>query len=169
MISDRPALPHIGDDEPIRLSVAAALAFPDGSMTASGLRREAARGRLTIERIAGKDFTTIRAINQMRERCRVTAKVQDSGCSHHDETNTVASSNKPCGSSATAASNEALVSARAKLRKLSERSPITSPPNTAPLESATVTPLPAKIADVVAIYAEDVAHKHARPQETSAR
>jgi hypothetical protein len=30
-----------------------------GSMTASGLRREAARGRLQIERIAGKDFTTL--------------------------------------------------------------------------------------------------------------
>jgi hypothetical protein len=32
----------------LRLSMAAALAFPDGSMTASGLRREAARGRLVI-------------------------------------------------------------------------------------------------------------------------
>ena len=127
----------IADNEPIRLSVAAALAFPDGSMTASGLRREAARGRLTIERIAGKDFTTLQAINQMRERCRVTAKVQDSGCSHRDGTNTVESSNKPCRSSAIAGSNEALVSARAKLRKLSERSPTTSPSNTAPLESAT--------------------------------
>jgi len=32
----------ISPDTPLRLSVAAALAFPDGSMTASGLRREAA-------------------------------------------------------------------------------------------------------------------------------
>jgi hypothetical protein len=31
-----------------RIGVAAALAFPDRSMTASGLRREAARGRLMI-------------------------------------------------------------------------------------------------------------------------
>jgi hypothetical protein len=52
-------------DTPLRLSVAAALAFPDGSMTASGLRREAARGRLVIERIAGKDFTTLANINRM--------------------------------------------------------------------------------------------------------
>ncbi len=44
---------------PLRLSVAAAIAFPDGSMSASGLRREAARGRLVIERIAGKDYTTL--------------------------------------------------------------------------------------------------------------
>ncbi len=40
-------------DTPLRLSVAAALGFPDGSMTASGLRREGARGRLVIERVAG--------------------------------------------------------------------------------------------------------------------
>jgi hypothetical protein len=32
----------------LRLSVVAALAIPDGTMTASGLRREAARGRLVI-------------------------------------------------------------------------------------------------------------------------
>jgi hypothetical protein len=51
--------------------VAAALAFPDGSMTASGLRREAARGRLVIERIAGKDYTTLANIERMREQCRV--------------------------------------------------------------------------------------------------
>src|SRR5947208_3602333 len=30
-------------------------------------------------------------------------------------------------------------------------------------------PAVCKVADVVAIYAEDVAHKHARPQETAAR
>jgi hypothetical protein len=50
---------NIFGDAPIRLSVAAKLAFPDGSMTASGLRREAARGRLLVERIAGKDYTTL--------------------------------------------------------------------------------------------------------------
>jgi hypothetical protein len=48
----------VGDDTPLRLAVAAATAFPDGSMTASGLRRECARGRLVIERIAGRDSYT---------------------------------------------------------------------------------------------------------------
>ena len=48
----------IGLDTPLRLDVAARVAFPGGGMTASGLRREAARGRLQIERIAGKDYTT---------------------------------------------------------------------------------------------------------------
>lgn len=58
-------------DAPLRLSLAAKLAFPDGSMTASGLRREAARGRLRIERIANKDFVTLAEIKRMRELCRV--------------------------------------------------------------------------------------------------
>src|ERR1700730_8943939 len=64
---------------PLRLSVAAALAFPDGSMTASGLRREGARGRLVIERIAGKDYTTVANIERMRELCRVEARVPGCG------------------------------------------------------------------------------------------
>ena len=49
----------IGPNAPLRLKIAAALAYPDGSMTASGLRREAGRGRLVIERTAGKDYTTL--------------------------------------------------------------------------------------------------------------
>jgi hypothetical protein len=59
--------------------VAAALAFPDGSLTASSLRREAARGRLVVERIAGKDYTTLANIERMRELCRVEAKVPGCG------------------------------------------------------------------------------------------
>jgi hypothetical protein len=65
---------HVPSDAPLRLSIAAKLAFPDGSMTASGLRREAARGRLHIERVAGKDYTTLEAIKRMRELCRVPAR-----------------------------------------------------------------------------------------------
>ena len=40
-----PERESITTDTPLRLSVAAALAYPDGSMTANGLRREAKRGR----------------------------------------------------------------------------------------------------------------------------
>src|SRR6266481_6653241 len=74
-----PSLDRIHPDAPLRLSVAAAVAFPDGSMTASGLRREGARGRLIIERIAGKDYTTLANIQRMRESCRVEAKALDFG------------------------------------------------------------------------------------------
>jgi hypothetical protein len=64
----------INQDAPLRLRKAAELAFPGGGMTASGLRREALRGRLVVERIAGKDYTTLAAIAKMRELCRVPAK-----------------------------------------------------------------------------------------------
>jgi hypothetical protein len=58
-------------DTPLRLEIAARIAFPDGSMTASGLRREGKRGRLVVERIAGKDFTTLSSIEDMRKLCRL--------------------------------------------------------------------------------------------------
>jgi hypothetical protein len=67
-------LGQVAPDAPLRLSTAAKLAFPDGSMTASGLRREANRGRLRIECIAGKHYTTLNEIERMRELCRVPAK-----------------------------------------------------------------------------------------------
>ena len=89
---------HVGieHDTPIRLKLAAALAFPDGSMTESGLRREAARGRLVVERIAGKDYTTLQQISRMRELCRVGAKVQDYTCDGLAQPLAA----RPCGSSA---------------------------------------------------------------------
>jgi hypothetical protein len=69
-----PPREQVEPNTPLRLAVAAALAFPDGSMSASGLRREAVRGRLIIERIAGKDFTTLANIERMRNLCRVEAR-----------------------------------------------------------------------------------------------
>src|ERR1700727_276813 len=78
MSSKIPLRDEVGPATPLRLNVAAVLAFPDGSMTASGLRREALRGRLVIERIAGKDYTTLNNIERMRELCRVEAKARDS-------------------------------------------------------------------------------------------
>ena len=40
-------------------------------MSVSGLRREAARGRPAIERIAGKDYVSLEIIERMRKLCRV--------------------------------------------------------------------------------------------------
>lgn len=62
-----PARDEVRPDAPLRLAIAAALAFPDGSMTASGLRRENARGRLVVERIAGKDYTALADIDRMTD------------------------------------------------------------------------------------------------------
>jgi hypothetical protein len=55
---------------PMRLAHAVEIAFPHGGMTVSGLRKEATKGRLVIERIAGKDFVTLTAIDDMRAACR---------------------------------------------------------------------------------------------------
>jgi hypothetical protein len=46
---------------PLRLEVAARLAFPGEGITAAGLRRERGKGRLRTESIAGKEFTTLAA------------------------------------------------------------------------------------------------------------
>src|ERR1700752_2203021 len=81
MSNERVGLPipdNIDPSTPLRLHIAAKIAFPDGSMTASGLRREGARGRLALERIANKDYTTLEAIRTMRELCRVQTRESDS-------------------------------------------------------------------------------------------
>src|SRR5271166_2493077 len=129
---------NINPDTPLRLDMAARLAFPllsneKPSMTASGLRKEAARGRLVIERIAGKDFTTLAAIANMRTLCRL-AQVPQGSISASGETE------QTPGSSSTADAK----SAQAHLRKIAERlkrpSKATSDKSTAPV-SAKVIPL----------------------------
>lgn len=63
-------LKQVDGDTPLRLDFAAKIAFPDGSMTENGLKREITRGRLAFEHIAGKRYTTLNDIRRMRERCR---------------------------------------------------------------------------------------------------
>src|SRR4051794_12885363 len=103
----------ISPDTPLRLNVAAALAFPDGSMSNSGLRREAARGRLAIERIAGKDYTTLHSIEQMRALCRVQPKGYDCGLNQKSATPTASLLGARHGSSET----DRVRSARAVLER----------------------------------------------------
>lgn len=62
---------ELDDTTPIPLAMAARLFFPDGSISKKSLRLEAARGRLTILKIAGKYFTTRRAIMDMQKLCEV--------------------------------------------------------------------------------------------------
>src|SRR6516164_4133545 len=92
----------IRPDTPLRLDVAARVAYPDGSMTASGLRREAKRGRLVIERTAGKDYTTLAAIERMRGLCRVPAKAPGSISKPSEETPEATLPTPLCGKSAMA-------------------------------------------------------------------
>ena len=122
---------------PLRLGTAAALAFPDGSLNARSLRREAQRGRLEIERIAGKDYTTLAAIERMRELCRVAPKDLASGSSPA----VPAEMSKPSGSSETKEISEAQAALMATVRKLKKSLPSTSCPKARRRASATVTPL----------------------------
>ena len=102
---------RVTEDTPLRLDVAAALEFPDGSMGASGLRREAGNGRLVIEKIAGKFFTTRKAIREMREQCRVQLSPAASGSNLPGDDRTVQSGPRSM-SSLTGGPKEALAAAR---------------------------------------------------------
>ena len=55
--------------------------------------------RLVIERIAGKDYTTLANIERMRELCRVPQKESVSGFAPKNETSTARSGKGRCGSS----------------------------------------------------------------------
>ena len=73
VITDRSA---VSVDTPLRLAAAAALAFPDGSMTVSGLRRERDAGRLETWITAGKEYTSLAATAEMTRRCREARSVR---------------------------------------------------------------------------------------------
>jgi integrase len=165
-VASIPSPDKVTPDTPLRLGIAAALAFPDGSMTAAGLRREADRGRLVIERIAGRDYVTLAAIEDMRKLCRVDPKVPDSGSNRSGETMTARSASGLCGSSET----ERVRSARARLQKIA-RAPSSDyladkyqPSRTRGRSADQIL-----IADVLQIYLEDIAHKHGREYETKQR
>jgi hypothetical protein len=138
----RPMTPEqVAENAPLRLDVAARLAFPDGAMTASGLRKERDRGRLVTELIAGKEFTTLADIQRMRELCRSEAKAPASG-QRSDARTRAGRAGNPAGSSSTDELNAALVSAlrtaESLPKKRSTPSPPTSPRNTPSAESGTV-------------------------------
>jgi hypothetical protein len=111
-----PSPETITPDTPLRLDMAARLGFPAGGMTASGLRREASRGHLVVERIAGKLFTSLRHIENMREQCRDRRKDHAYGSNPSNEEKTGSSSDGRRGSSAT----ERASAARAALEKTAQ-------------------------------------------------
>src|SRR5579871_2341016 len=136
-----PPLDTIKPDTPLRLHVAAALAFPDGSMTENSLRKATTQGRLMHERLQGKIYTTLAWIADWRAACRVQPKASGSGSVPKSETRTARSGNARSGSSATAEAK----SARAALQKIAKaptrRSASTSSTSTSPTEGANVIQL----------------------------
>jgi hypothetical protein len=107
-------------------------------MKVSGLRRERDKGRLVIERIANKEFTTLRAINEMRERCRDTQRGLGSGLNPKKETGRDGSSGAPHGSLETDRVRSALDALKQTARGLSKPSANTSQENTKSREIADV-------------------------------
>ncbi|KJC53563.1 hypothetical protein UP06_00330 [Bradyrhizobium sp. LTSP857] len=111
-----PTPDHIRPDTPLRLRDAVACAFPLGGMTVSGLRREARAGRLVVERIANKDFTSLRAIEEMRKLCRVKAEGRACGGEGSGVT-TARSPRRERGSSSTVASISPQDALQAKIER----------------------------------------------------
>lgn len=130
---------HAEANAPLRLCVAAQLAFPDGSMTAAGLRKERQRGRLVVERIAGKDYTTLAFIEEMRKRCRLEAEGRASTCGAPGRM--VQDATPLSGPSVTEATERARAALHMILQEPSEPLAATSRPSTPrPSAKATVTP-----------------------------
>lgn len=107
---------EIGPDTLIRLSDALDIAFPLGGMTVNGLRLERDRRTLEIIRVAGRDFTTLNAIKDMAERCRVRSNGHASSSDPH-ASKTGKFSPKPSGSS----SSEESITPQDALRKKLQR------------------------------------------------
>jgi hypothetical protein len=130
MKRDFETLQDVPLDAPLRLGIAARLAYPDGSMTASGLRKEAGRGRLAIERVAGKDCTTLTAIAEMRKKCLLEPKGRGSGLGRNADQPVENSSPERPGSSSTLDAISPQDALRVKLQLRKHGWPSTSPPNT---------------------------------------
>ena len=110
---------------PLRLGYAAKLAFPNGGLSESGLRREIAKGRLPYEKIAGKLYVTLNDIKEMRRRCHVQAKAQDFISSPPGAPGRENSKSDPLGSLEMEAKTLPRDALRQKLAKLKSDSPNT--------------------------------------------
>jgi hypothetical protein len=128
---------------PLRLDVAARLAFPDGSMSVSALRRLVVAGKVTHEFFAGKYFVTLAAIEDMRASCRVVAKAPGSNSKPEKVAPPSGSFETESGTLALAAMNATAKRLRENLRSTSSQS--TTSPKRAPvvpkkLKSVTSSP-----------------------------
>ena len=72
-------LSRITKTTPVGLTLAAELAFPDGSVTAATLTREIAVGRLTAWRVGNKLLTSQTEVTKWLDQCRVDASQERSG------------------------------------------------------------------------------------------
>ena len=107
---------EITPDTPLRLADAVKIAFPMGGMTVAGLRRERDRSRLIVEKIAGKEFTTLAHIERMRELCRDEAREPGSSLKPPAVAKVERSPTKQPGSSETMVGTSAQAALQMRLR-----------------------------------------------------
>jgi hypothetical protein len=113
---------EIAADTPLRLDIAAQIAFPDGSMTVSGLRRERNRGRLVTSFVAGKEYVTLHAIAEMIALCRVARPAPALSSNPPNTLPTAVLPDMPPGLSEIGDDASAQDYARNKLQRLSDAS-----------------------------------------------
>jgi hypothetical protein len=65
------------DDDPVKLQEACDIVFR-GAVKVSTLRLEATRGRLEIFKVGRRQFTTLRSVRDMRDKCRENPKARGS-------------------------------------------------------------------------------------------
>ncbi len=130
---------------PLRLEIAARLAFPDRSMTISGLRNEIRKGNLQASMLAGRMYVTLDGIQQMRERCNIVAGDVTPKARNSISANPSVPVASDAGSSLTdhhpeSESSKALAHLKVIAQKLRKPSPNISPKSTSQV-SAVVIPL----------------------------
>ena len=117
------------------LSVAAAIEFPDGSISRSSLEREWKRGNLTCARVAGKLMTSRNNIAEMVEKCRAAPPPPVSGCDQPRETAPLS------GASLRADGEQALIALNQRLKPQKPSLPTTSPRAAPPPSKNNVIPI----------------------------
>ncbi|MBZ9795728.1 excisionase [Mesorhizobium sp. ES1-4] len=128
-------------DAPIRIDTAVKIAFPDGSMSVKGLRKERDANRLTTEIIANKEYTTLAAIERMRELCRVQAKERALSGVMNTGKRTGRLCTPPDGISSTESVELAQAAAEASLERLKSASMRTLSKSTPRRATGTVIPI----------------------------
>jgi hypothetical protein len=153
----------VTDGTPLRSDTAASLAFPERTITGDTLRREGRKGRLVIEHI-GKYYTTLGAIKRMKELCRVVPKVRVYGSDLPDVTTKAESHiNKHISSSMQdqiGTGCTELAEAEQKLAAyIAEKYRRVS-------HTTKCDPSEIPVADVIRLYATDIAPKHSNARGT---
>ena len=118
----------------IRLTEAAKIC----GLPASALRRERDKGTLAVSRLAGKDWTTIEAIERMFELCREQEKAPACGFAPRHQIG------EPSGSSETGTLASAQAVAQRAVERLKSASPNISQKSTGQSESTVVTLPPSR-------------------------